>query len=173
MSQPYVGEIRLFGFSRVPSGWFACDGSLKSIADYQVLYTLLGTSFGGDGVTTFGVPDLRGRVPMHWGTGSGLSTRILGQKDGLEAVTLTVQQMPAHTHTLAASTAAAVSTSPTSAVPAAIAAPDTMYITESPSIALNAGTIGLQGGGQAHENRAPILTANFCIAAYGVFPSQN
>ena len=99
MTTPYVGEIRLFGFSRVPTGWFACDGSLQSIAEYQTLYTLLGTTYGGDGISTFAVPDLRGAVPVHQGTGPGLSPRPLGLFGGTESVTLSTDQIPAHQHT--------------------------------------------------------------------------
>ncbi len=173
MSEPYIGEIRLFGFQRVPRDWLACDGSLMSIAEYEVLYTLLGTRFGGDGVTTFGLPDLRGRVPVHWGQGPGLSRREIGETQGLEAVNLAAAHMPIHTHTFLASSTAATSSSPAGAVPAAIAGPDTMYISETPGITSNAGTVGFQGGGQAHENRAPVLTANYCIAWAGIYPSRS
>ncbi|MEG1117467.1 MAG: tail fiber protein, partial [Janthinobacterium sp.] len=102
MSTPYVGEIRLFSFPRIPTGWFACDGSLKPISEYEVLYILLGTTYGGDGVNTFGVPDLRGQVPLHQGTGPGLTPRVMGQKGGSETVTLLQTQLPAHTHVVSA-----------------------------------------------------------------------
>src|ERR1700754_4966181 len=98
MSDPFVGEIRMFGFSRTPIGWFACDGSLRSIAQYEVLYTLLGTTYGGDGVNTFALPNLSGRAPVHQGTGPNLTTRIMGQIGGSETVSLTLNQLPAHTH---------------------------------------------------------------------------
>lgn len=174
MSTPYVGEIRLFGFSRVPNGWFACTGQLVSIADYQVLYTLLGTTYGGDGITTFGVPDLRGRVPLHWGNLAGVGTFVIGQTAGEEAVTLTGSTMPSHNHNLMATTATATTTTPGVAVmPAAIAPPDTYYMTASPSVQIAATSVSYQGGGLPHENRAPILAMNFCIAWAGVFPSQN
>lgn len=98
MTTPYVGEIRLFAFPRIPTGWFACDGSLKPIANNEVLFTLLGTTYGGDGVNTFAVPDLRGQVPLHMGTGPGLTNRPIGQRSGSESVTLLATQLPSHTH---------------------------------------------------------------------------
>ena len=99
MSAPYIGEIRLFSFPRIPTGWFACDGSLKPIAEYEVLYALLGTTFGGNGINTFGVPDLRGRVPVDMGRGTGLTPRIIGESSGSENVTLLTLNLPSHSHT--------------------------------------------------------------------------
>src|SRR5450830_1835958 len=107
MSTPYIGEIRLFAFPRIPNGWLACDGSSVSIADNETLFTLLGTTFGGDGVSTFGVPDLRGQVPVHQGTGPQLTTRVLGQNGGTEQVTLLATQLPQHTHEFNVSSALA------------------------------------------------------------------
>ena len=117
MTTPYVGEIRLFSFPRIPSGWFACDGSLKPISEYEVLFVLLGTTYGGDGVTTFAVPDLRGQVPLHMGTGPGLTNRPIGQRSGSESVTLLPTQLPLHTHPFSVN-----STLATSNVPAVTAA---------------------------------------------------
>ncbi|KRA45204.1 tail fiber protein [Pseudoxanthomonas sp. Root630] len=175
MSQPYVGEIRMFGFSRVPNGWFACDGGLRSIAEYEVLFTLIGTTYGGDGQSTFGVPDLRGRLPIHQGQGPGLSSYVIGQMSGSEQVTLTTNQMPAHTHTLVATTAAATALSPgPTLLPGAVSG-DTFYatdITGATPVAMSAQSVSSSGGSQPHENCMPTLTVQYCIAWAGIFPSQ-
>jgi microcystin-dependent protein len=175
MSTPFVGEIRMFGFSRVPDGWLPCNGALISIAEYDVLYTLLGTTYGGDGQSTFGVPDLRGRVPLHMGQGPGLTNRVQGAGAGSESVTLTVAQMPAHTHALAVTTAAATLPAPTAtALPGAVSG-ETFYVTDlsgASVLAMEASAVTLTGGNQAHENCMPTLTVQYCIAAFGVFPSQ-
>lgn len=173
MSGAFVGEIRMFSFDRAPQGWMPCDGRLLNIMEHEVLFAFIGTTYGGDGVSTFGLPDMRGRVPLHQGTGPGFTSRVIGQRAGTETVALTVNQMPAHTHKLVAAGGAATSTSPANALPAAIAAPDTMYIAETADIALNPDTVAVVGAGQAHENRAPILAVNFCICAAGLFPSRN
>lgn len=175
MSQPYVGEIRMFGFSRVPNGWQACDGSLLSIAEYEVLYALIGTTYGGDGQTTFGVPDLRGRLPIHQGTGPGLSNYVIGQMSGSESVTLTTQQMPAHTHTAVATTAAATAVTPgASLLPGAVSG-DNFYVNTvagNSAAAMSAQMLTQAGGSQSHENCMPTLTVQYCIAWAGIFPSQ-
>lgn len=176
MSTPYVGEIRLFGFGRVPNGWFSCDGSLQSIAEYEVLYTLIGTTYGGDGSSTFALPDLRSRVPIHQGTGPGLSTYVLGQLSGTESVTLTQQQMPAHGHTLLATTNLATATQVGVGVELGALNGDGMYVTDisgSTAIAMNPASLTPSGGNQPHDNLMPTLTAQFCIAWAGVFPSQS
>jgi microcystin-dependent protein len=177
MTTPYVGEIRLFGFPRIPTGWFACDGSLQSIANYQVLFTLLGTTYGGDGVTTFGLPDLRGQVPLHWGTGRGLTPRVLGQVGGAENVTLLSSQMPAHNHNFMASTSAATATVPGTTVLPGTLPSDHLYlqnITGTPTAdVMGATMINQSGGNLPHNNLMPTLTLSFCIAWEGVFPSQS
>lgn len=176
MSTPYVGEIRLFGFGRVPNGWFSCDGSVKSIAEYEVLFVLLGTTYGGDGVQTFAVPDMRGQVPIHQGRGPGLSTYVLGQASGSESVTLTQQQMPAHGHTLLATTALATATQIGVGVELGALNGDAMYVTDasgSTAIPMNPASLTASGGNQAHDNLMPTLTVQFCIAWAGVFPSQS
>lgn len=177
MSTPYIGEIRIFGFPRIPNGWHACDGSLLSIAEYETLYTLLGTTYGGDGVTSFAVPDLRGRVPIHWGRGPGLSAYVAGQMSGTEGVTLTQLQMPAHNHIMLAgtSTATALPPGPTLA-PAAVTGGDTMYITDlagATPVALAANELAFTGNNVAHENLMPTLTLSICISLFGIFPSQS
>lgn len=176
MSTPFVGEIRMFGFGRTPTGWQACDGSLLPISQYDVLYTLLGTTYGGDGQNTFAVPDLRGRVPLHQGQGNGLTNRVLGEVSGTETVTLTPNQIPAHSHTAFATTnAASNGVASTSFVPGAISG-DTLYatdITGQSAFALAPATVGMSTGSQPHENTMPTLTVQFCIAYEGIYPSQN
>ena len=175
MSTPFVGEIRMFGFSRVPNGWQACDGSLLPISEYEVLFTLIGTTYGGDGVSTFAVPDLRGRLPIHQGQGPGLNNSIIGQASGTESVTLISTQMPAHTHSVQATSAAATATTPGNTVMPGAVSGDTMYATDITgltglSTAPPSVTIG--GGSQPHENCMPTLTVQYCIAWAGIFPSQ-
>ena len=175
MSDPYVGEIRMFGFSFVPVGWLPCDGSLQSISENETLFALIGTIYGGDGVTTFGLPDLRGRVPLHQGQGPGLGVRVVGQMAGTETVTLLQNQLPAHTHGLGATTAAATSMSPANALPAAVSG-DTFYV--STTTGNNAVPMAPQmllptGGTQPHENTMPTLAVQYCISAFGIFPQTN
>jgi microcystin-dependent protein len=171
MSDPYLGEIRMFGGDYAPRGWSLCDGSQLSIAENEALYTLLGTTYGGDGVNTFGLPDLRGRLPIGTGTGPGLSTRPLGQQAGVENVTLTTAQTPAHTHAFAAGGASS-SASPQGLVPSA--ATGFSFYAAAPSDAtwLNPGTVQTVGGGQPHDNVMPSLAVGFIIALEGIFPSQ-
>lgn len=176
MSQPYVGEIRLFPYVRgAPQGWQLCDGSLLSIANFEVLYTLIGTVYGGDGQNTFAVPDMRGRIPVHQGTGRGLSTYNLGQIAGTEQVTLTTNQMPAHNHVLVASTLPGTAITPLNNVTAVIA--DEPFYGQagdgSTPYPLPANTVGATGGNQPHDNTGPTLTLNYCIAWEGIFPAQN
>jgi microcystin-dependent protein len=175
MSTPYVGEIRMFSFPRVPTSWQACDGSLLSISEYQVLYTLIGTTYGGNGVTNFAVPDLRGRTPLHEGTGPGLTTRVLGEPGGSETVTLLLGQLPAHTHLFTASSQAGTAAIPGVTVTLAADPSGTPYFTPTTGATatpMSANTGGHQGGNTPHDNCAPTLAVNFCIALFGVFPSQ-
>lgn len=171
MSQPFIGEIRMFGGNFAPRGWAFCNGQLQSIAENTTLFSLLGTTYGGDGQTTFGLPDLRGRVPIHFGQGAGLSARNMGEAGGAETVTLTVATMPAHTHLPAASTAAGTQTSPNGGVWSA--AGQLRYSSGSPAAALNPGAASLAGGGQPHENMVPFTAVSFIIAVEGIFPSRN
>jgi microcystin-dependent protein len=166
----------MFSFPRIPEGWFACDGSLKSIAEYQVLYTLLGTTYGGDGTTTFGVPDLRGQVPMHQGTGQSLSPRVMGQAAGSESVTLLSAQMPQHMHQLVATSNAASTATPSQTVMHGAVSGDTTYLTNltgSTPVPLALNAITPQGGNQPHNNLMPTLTVSFCIAWAGIYPSPS
>jgi microcystin-dependent protein len=162
MSTPYVGEIRLFSFQRIPTGWFACDGSLKAISNYDALFALIGTTYGGDGVNTFAVPDLRGATPIHQGSGSGLSTRIIGQTGGTETVNLLTAQIPQHSHApVATSNSASTNTPGTSVVPGALTSGDTMYATDltgnSQFTLSPTNAISMQGGNLPHDNRGRVL----------------
>ncbi len=176
MSEPYVGEIRLFGFPRTPNGWQPCDGRLLPISDYQVLYTLLGTLYGGDGIVTFAVPDLRGRIPIHQGNANGLAPKVVGQVAGTEQVTLTLNQIPLHTHGFAVSPQPATAAEPgTSVVLAAGETTDQLYYTSSsPGTAqpMSRSSGHLTGDSLGHDNCAPTLTVSFCIAWAGIYPSQ-
>lgn len=175
MSTPFVGEIRLFGFNRVPSGWFRCDGSEQSIANFEVLYTLLGTTYGGNGQTTFCVPDLRGQVPIDFGRGPGLGQYLLGQAAGSENVTLITQQMPAHNHTLVATTTTATAVTPATTLELGALNGDAMYVTDingATPFGMNPAVLTSAGGNQPHNNLMPTLTAQFCIAWAGIYPSQ-
>lgn len=175
MSQPYVGEIRLFPYNFAPNGWFDCDGTLYPISQYDVLFALIGTTYGGDGVTTFAVPDLRGRLPIHQGQGQGLSTYVLGQMAGTETVTLIANQLPAHSHTFYAADSAASSATPAATLQLGSVSGDTLYTNSTDGIAsadMASTAVGFMGGNQPHDNTMPTLTARFCIAWAGVYPSQ-
>jgi microcystin-dependent protein len=177
VSTPYIGEIRMFGFGTrgAPNGWQACDGGLLAISEYDALFALIGTTYGGDGQVTFAVPDLRGRLPIHQGTGPGLGTYTIGQRAGTETVTVLPTQMPAHTHAAVATSAAATSLTPgTTLLPGAVSG-DTFYATDltgATAIAMSAQSTALTGGSQPHENCMPTLTVQYCIATQGIFPSQ-
>lgn len=174
MSNPYVGEIRMFGFGRTPQGWQTCDGSLLPISQFDVLFVLIGTTYGGDGQTTFAVPDLRGRTPLHQGQGPGLSNYIIGQSAGSETVTVTPQQMPAHSHTAAATTAASTSLTPGNTFLPGSVSGDTFYasdITGATAIPMSPTTT--TNGSLPHDNTMPTLTVQYCIAYQGIFPQQN
>lgn len=176
MSDPFIGEIRLLAFPRIPVGWLACDGSKLAISDYQPLYTLLGTTYGGDGVKTFGLPDLRGQVPLHQGTGQNLTPRKLGDSGGTETVTLNSSMMPTHTHPFTATSAAANMATPSSSVQ--LGAPsggDMMYATSITGLTpreTDPSSTSMTGGNQPHENTMPTLTVSFCIATMGIFPTK-
>lgn len=170
MASPFIGQIQPFGFNFPPRGWATCDGQLLPISQNTALFALLGTTYGGDGRTTFALPDLRGRVPIHMGNGPGLSSYTIGQKSGVETVTLTVPQLPSHNHTHACSSDDPNAGSPVNNVPAAVANP--IYSTTQNAL-MSPSVIGNAGGSQPHENRQPYLTINFCICLQGIFPSRN
>jgi microcystin-dependent protein len=178
MTTPYMGEIRMFGFNRVPVNWALCDGRLLSISQYDALYALLGTTYGGDGVNTFALPDMRGRLPIHQGTGLGLSPYIIGQRAGTETVTLTTPQLPVHTHPVYATTNNVSTATPGNQVmPGALTNTDTMYatsLTGATQMTLQPNTVtnAPPSGNQPHENTMPTLTVSYCIALFGLYPTQ-
>jgi microcystin-dependent protein len=172
MSEPFVGEIRMFAGNFAPRGWAFCDGQLLAVSQNDALFSLLVTTYGGDGRSTFGLPDLRGRIPIHAGTGPGLSPRRLGSKSGAETVTVTVNQLPSHSHPLQASTDIARTPNPATNVPATSTVVDG-YINEPPSESMASSAVGSVGGSQSHTNLMPFLCVHFIIALFGIYPSQN
>jgi len=168
MSEPFLAEIRVFGFNFAPRGWAFCDGQLLPIAQNQSLYSLLGTTYGGDGRTTFALPDLRGRAAMHHGT------KQLGLSAGVESVALTMSQLPSHDHSINASTDTGNSSNPSGRVISASS--DDTNLFESglgPQVATNPAALTSNGSGQAHDNMQPSLVMNYCISISGLFPSRN
>lgn len=166
MAQPYVGEIRIVAGNFAPAGWMFCDGQLLPISENETLFQLIGTTYGGDGETTFAVPDLRGRLPLHQGNGFALA-----QSGGVETVTLTTTQIPAHTHALMASTGAGTQNSPKNRVTAASPSV-TLYVGDVTDSNLGASAVGATGGSQPHDNFQPYLCVDFIISLFGIFPSQ-
>ncbi len=172
MSEPFIAEIRIFAGNFAPRGWAFCDGQLLPISENSALFSLVGTTYGGDGRTTFGLPDLRGRVPMHAGNGPGLSDRRLGQKGGAETETLTVNQMPSHTHTARGSNQTANTAKPEGHTWAVDVA-DSTYTDTAPDVNMNAQAVASTGGSQAHGNVQPYRVVSYIIALQGLFPSRN
>lgn len=171
MAQPYIGEIRMFAGNFPPAGWMFCDGQTIPISQNDALFVLLGTTYGGDGESTFNLPDLQSRVPMHQGTGPDGQSYTIGEKAGVESVTLTTQQIPSHNHSFLGSTNAATDNNPTGRTLARSAT--VQYLTISPgTVAANANAVTPAGGSQPHENLQPYLCVNFIISLFGLFPSQ-
>lgn len=168
MSEPFLSEIRIMGFNFAPRGWASCDGQILPINQNQSLYSLLGTTYGGDGRTSFGLPDLRGRTPLHQGSGYQQGT-----KSGAEVHNLSNAEIPAHNHTLSAISATNNPTPVPSSTVMLGNSPSQLYASGSPNTTLRADSVSSAGGGQAHENMQPYTTLNFCIALQGVFPSRN
>ncbi|MCB2154814.1 tail fiber protein [bacterium] len=166
MSEPFLAEIKLVGFNFPPRGWATCDGQILPINQNQSLYSLLGTTYGGDGRTSFGLPDLRGRTPVHVGNGHNL-----GSKSGEETHTLSASEMPQHSHALNAVSEQGTQTAALNNNLAESSLP--IYGTMSNSASMGSGTVANAGGGQAHNNMQPYLALNFCIALQGLFPSRN
>ena len=171
MGTPFVGEIRIFGGNFAPAGWAFCDGSLLSIAENDILFNLIGTTYGGDGQNTFALPDLRGRLPMHMGNGAGLSPRVIGEMGGVETVTLTQQQMPVHSHTALAVSGSGNQATPQNGVWAG--STSARYSSSAPTLAMNPSLVQQCGGGQPHENIMPYLTLSFIIALSGIYPTPS
>jgi microcystin-dependent protein len=177
MSQPYVGEVRVFAFPFAPRSYTFCNGQLLAISQYEVLYTIIGTTFGGNGTTTFAVPNMSSNSAMHWGNGTGLTPRVIGQTSGAPNVTLTTQQIPNHTHMVLAAnttTAAQQSGTPTSSAYVGPSAPANAYdAVNAPSINFSPKMIANSGSSLPHPNVQPVLAMNFCIALFGIFPSRS
>jgi microcystin-dependent protein len=168
MAQPYVGEIRMFAGNFAPAGWMFCDGGLLPISENETLFNLIGTTYGGDGENTFALPDLRGRFPVHQGNGT-----ILAETGGVEEITLTGQQIPAHAHPLLGSVNAATTNAPQNNVLAASTGSTIFpYGTDQPTTSLHPSSIGSVGGSQPHTNFQPYLCINYIISLFGIFPSQ-
>lgn len=165
MTEPFLAEIRIMSFSYPPKGWAKCDGQLLPINQNQALYSLLGTTFGGDGRVNFALPDLRARSPFHVGGG-----HTLGERGGEQAHTLSIAELPTHTHALSATSANGATPIPTNAV---LAAANNVYAAPSALTGLQPASVSKAGGSQAHLNMPPFLTLNFCIALQGIFPSPN
>jgi microcystin-dependent protein len=172
MSQPFIGQIYLVGFTFAPPGYAFCDGSLLPISEFTALYQLIGTIYGGNGTVTFALPDLRSRVPIHQGQGTGLSPYVIGQAGGTENVTLTVQQIPSHTHVANCSSNSSNSASPVNAIWAKDSGSDTPYAAQAKKTMLP-NAIGPAGGSLPHENMQPFMGINYIIALFGIFPSQS
>jgi microcystin-dependent protein len=173
MSSPYIGEVRLVGFNFAPLDWSFCNGQLLSISENSTLFTLIGTTYGGDGQSTFGLPDLRGRVPVHQGSLPGGGTYVIGQVSGVENVTINFNSYPNHSHALSASSNPGTSSSPNGNVAGTLA---NSYSAATPtaSLAMNAQVLAAAAGSnQPHENLQPYVVLNWVIALYGVYPSQS
>lgn len=168
MAEPFLSEIRIMSFSFAPRGWALCNGQLLPINQNQALFSLLGTTYGGNGQTNFGLPDLRGNVPIHVGQGN-----ILGQKGGEQAHTLTVGELPVHVHALRATTAVATTNTPASDLLLGQSTASQLYGAPSNLVAMDPRQVSNVGGSQAHLNMQPFLVLSFCIALQGIFPSPN
>lgn len=167
MAEPFLSEIRVYSFNFAPKGWATCDGQLLPINQNQGLFSLLGTTYGGNGQTNFALPDLRGRTPIHMGSG-----HTLGERGGEQAHTLSISELPEHIHTMGASQDATTrSSNPSNKLPTN-AAPNNVYGPAQNLVAFNSGAVSSVGGSQAHLNMQPFLTLNMCIALQGIFPSS-
>lgn len=172
MSEPFVGEIRMFAGNFAPRGWAFCDGQLLAVSQNDALFSLFGTIYGGDGRTTFGLPDMRGRIPLHQGSGPGLSPRRLGAKAGEENVTLTVNQLASHSHDLNASKQPANQASPMGRVLAA-GVGVRFYRSQAQDVDMASTMVANTGGSRSHTNLMPALCVNFIVSLFGIYPSRH
>jgi microcystin-dependent protein len=176
---PFLGEIRMVGFNFAPVGWALCNGQTLSISQYAALFSLLGTTYGGNGTTNFNLPNLQGRVAIHQGNGAGLSPYVIGQVGGAENITLLSNQMPLHNHLVNVNNQAGISADPTNKILAETATSDrtpvltNSYTTNAATGTLAATAVSQSGGNQPHPNLQPYLTVNFIIALTGIFPSRS
>lgn len=171
MSQQFLGEIRIFAGNFPPRNWMFCQGQLLPISQYTALFALLGTQFGGNGTSTFGLPDLQGRTPLGQGTGPGLSAYVMGEETGTESVTLLQTQMPQHAHTLQSRSSRADRSNANNAMIAQ--GSDELYANTPPNTQLHPASVSATGGSQPHNNMQPFLTLSFIIAVAGIFPTRN
>jgi microcystin-dependent protein len=171
MANPFVGEIRIFGFNFAPVGWALCNGQVMSISQNTALFSLLGTMYGGDGKSNFALPNLQGRVALDFGNGTGLTPRVQGTTGGEANHTLAQPETPAHAHGINCDSENATTPNPAGNLPAVTARP--VYAALPGSQPLNAGAVGVAGGGKPHNNMQPYLVMNYCIALQGVFPSRS
>src|SRR6266550_3216493 len=171
MSEPFIGELRMFGGNFAPAGWAFAQGQLMPISQNDALFNLYGTTYGGDGQETFAVPDLQGRLPMHQGTGPRGITYTIGEKGGVESVTLTTNQIPIHSHALVASQAIAQNSQPTDSIVAQSATVQ-LFITDVASSSLDSQMVQAVGGSQPHDNLQPYLCVSFIVSLFGLFPNQ-
>jgi len=179
MSEPFIGEIRPWACTFAPRDWALCEGQTLQIVQNQALYAIIGIAFGGDGRTTFCLPDLRGKAPMHPGNGPGLTPRRIGEGVGTSAVTLAAEQLPLHTHGLVAQNVDGGTPTPAGNFPAKgvtpsgrATAPWPTYAAAAPAVAMAPSAIQAAGGGQPHNNQQPLMAVNLCIALRGIFPSR-
>lgn len=177
MADPYIGEIRAFGFNYAPLDWAFCNGQLLPISQFSVLFAIIGTIYGGDGQSNFALPNLLDRAPMHWGQGPGLTPRSIGDALGSPTVTLTTNNLPNHTHLFSSALPGAPSQTvaiPTPVAQVGVSNPGQLYTTTTtPAVAFSPRAIGASGGSQPHVNTQPVLTLNFCISLSGAYPPHN
>jgi microcystin-dependent protein len=172
MAQPYIGEIRIFAGNFAPAGWAFCDGQLIPISENDALFTLIGTTYGGDGQETFALPNLQSRIPIHQGKGTDGVTYMLAEAAGTETVTLTTQQIPSHNHAMLANQNTGTSANPQGNVLDQMSGAILVYKDQAPGVAMSPRAIGPIGGSQPHNNFQPYLCLNFIISLFGIFPSQ-
>lgn len=173
MAEPFLSQINMVGFNFAPRGWALCDGQILPINQNQSLYSLLGTTYGGDGRTSFALPDLRGRTPVHFGSGTSGQNIPLGGKGGAETVTLTMAEIPSHSHSFRCNSGSGTTSNPLNNYYAETGFGDNEYIASGTSQPMGANSLRNTGGGQSHENMQPYLTINYIIALQGVFPSRS
>lgn len=177
--EPFLGEVKIFGFNYAPRGWGFCDGGLVQISQFTALFSILGTTYGGDGRVSFALPNLQGRAPMHPGSGPDLTPRILGERGGTDSVSLKEANLPAHNHAIYASTEKATQKDPSASAVLAKQAGRKgggakVYSTDTSSLtAMGGDSLSKTGGGQPHTNMQPYLSLNFCIALQGLYPARN
>jgi microcystin-dependent protein len=173
MAEPFIGEIRMFGFNFPPTGWALCNGQTLPISQNQALFSLLGTTYGGDGTTNFMLPNLQGRVPINQGTGNGLSPYVMGQINGAETTTVLINNMPNHTHLIQCNTGGGNQASPANGYPAVESTGTSLDYSNAAGGLMNPAMVEAVGGNVPINNLQPYLCVNFCIALQGIFPSRN